>query len=64
MTRIGTYLNSDFVMNSSPALLQEVVMFNIIYFFCHRGKENLYDMTKETFKVYTDYDGAHYLKQK
>ena len=38
-------------------------MFNIIYFFCHHGKENLHAMTKYTFKIKVDYEGTRYLQQ-
>ena len=30
------------------------VQFDIHFFMCHRGNENLYDMTKETFALKTD----------
>ena len=47
----------------NPKKLQQQVIFYILYFFCHRGKENLYDMLQETFELCTEYDGTQYIKQ-
>ena len=40
-----------------PKRLQQQVIFYIIYFFCRRGRENLYDMQQDTFTVITNPDG-------
>ena len=61
MKKTGTYFN-NFMTNPNPALLQEPVLFHIIYFFCRHGKENLHEMTKNTFKVCIE-NGTHFLRQ-
>ena len=51
-------------MNSAnPKKLQQNVLFFIIYFFCRRGQENLYSMTRSTFRVFTESDGSEYVYQ-
>ena len=46
------YLDPD----RGPRELQNKVQFDIRYYFARRGGENIYDMTKETFKCVTDQD--------
>ena len=48
---------------STPAGFQRRVWFNIMYYFCRRGRENLRSMTKETFSVKKDAEGSEYLTQ-
>ena len=51
-------------MNSpNPKKLQQNLLFFVIYYFCHHGRENLYDMKKDHFKLITDYDGTQYVVQ-
>ena len=38
----------------SPSHLQRKVMFDIRYYMCRRGGENIKDMTKETFQLCFD----------
>ena len=40
-----------------PAGLQRKVWFDLMYFLCRRGRENLRDMTKTTFSVARDTNG-------
>ena len=47
----------------SPKKLQQCMIFYIIYFFCQRGRENLYQMTWDMFKVYIDANGLRYVFQ-
>lgn len=45
-----------------PYQLQNKVQFDLRYYFCHRGNENFYEMTKETFKIKTHPDtGLKYI---
>ncbi len=46
---------------STPRGLQEKVLLNIIFYLCRRGQENLTDMTKRTFNVFTDANGRRYV---
>ena len=39
---------------AGPQQLQNKVQFDIRYYFARRGGENIYEMTKNTFKVVTD----------
>ena len=61
-------LSSYFVVNMqgpvSGKLLQEVVLFQIIYTMGRRGRENLRQMTKETFQIDEDpKDGRKFIFQ-
>lgn len=42
-------------MAPDPAILQKLVMFNIMFYMCRRGRENFAEMTKETFDVSSHY---------
>ena len=46
-----------------PIGLQEIVWFNIVYVFIRRGRQNIRQMTKDTFSVGTDASGARYIYQ-
>ena len=46
----STYFNPD----AGPAQLQKKVMFDIRYYFCRRGNENVEFMTKDMFKLRFD----------
>ena len=43
--------------------LQDLVLFNIIYYGGRRGRENLRSMTKDTFCIEKDHDGRRYITQ-
>ena len=45
MIKLSNYFNVDHMNNPNPAVLQKCVIFNILYFLCRRGHENLYEMT-------------------
>ena len=60
---IAEYFLHDHVTNPDPKHLQQNILFYIIYFFCRRGRENLYSMTKETFKLVVQPDGTEYYIQ-
>jgi hypothetical protein len=47
----------------TPFGLQKKVLFEVIIYFCRRGRENLVDMTKDTFRVGTDDEGREYVEQ-
>ena len=50
MERIIEFFNYDHVTRPDPKCLQKHLLFYIIYYFCRRGRENLYTMTKETIQ--------------
>ncbi len=49
LEKMNAFLNDP--ANQCPRILQRKVLFDIMYFLCRRGRENLRDMTKDTFKV-------------
>ena len=49
----GQYTKPD------PGILQMCVLFQLMYFMCRRGRENICDMTKETFEAITYKKCAH-----
>ncbi len=65
MIKLGDFFEQNFdgTTEISPRKLQQAVMFMIMYFTCHRGRENLYEMTPEMYKVYTDPTGRKYVAQ-
>ena len=47
----------------SPAGLQDKAMFDILFFMCHPGRDNLRELTNQTFKLNTDVEGDIYIYQ-
>ena len=59
LERIAEYFAHDHVTT-----LQQNMIFDIIYYFCSRGRENLYTMKRITsFKLITKTDGSQYVVQ-
>lgn len=48
----------------TPVGLQQKVFFEILFYLCRRGFENLREMTKETFVLEKDASGLEYVAQK
>ena len=63
LERIAEYFCNDHVTLPNPKKLQQNIIFYIIYFFCRRGRENLYNMQVDTFKILVDSDGTEILIQ-
>ena len=63
MELLAGYFYIDHLSNPNPRILQRNVLFNIIYYMCRRGQENLYNMQKDLFEVKTDTNGSKYLVQ-
>ena len=61
LSRISAYFNIDHMKMPNPKVLQQCVQFYIMYFFCRRGQENLYTMTKDHFEVVVDYSGKRFI---
>ena len=60
---INQYFKHNHMVKPQPKILQRTLLFYIIYFFCHRGRENLYQMEKDWFNLITEYDGKQYVIQ-
>lgn len=59
------YDSNHLVFNTTvPFGLQRKVWFELMYFLCRRGRENLREMTRDTFMVETDSTGRRYVCQK
>ena len=63
LERISNYFLHDIMNKPDPRRVQRCVLFYIIYFFCRRGRENLYEMQQGTFEIGTDPDGRQYIYQ-
>ena len=48
---------------SHPVSLQRKVFFEIMLFFCRRGRENLRNLTKDSFQIQKDSNGVEYVKK-
>ena len=60
---ISEYFTNDHMNSPNPKKLQQQMIFYIIYFFCRRGRENLYDMMQTTYKLVTQPHGLQYVIQ-
>ena len=63
MSKLSTYFMKNMTGPPNARLLQELVLFSIIYYGGHRGRENLRGMTVDTFRVESDHDGLKYIHQ-
>ena len=63
LSKLRSYFLKNMNGPPNPKLLQEMVLFNIIYFGGRRGRENLRLMTKDTFTVKCDHDGRENIQQ-
>ena len=62
---IAEYFKKTMAGPPNPKGLQQIVIFNIIYYLCRRGRENLRPMKKTTFAIDTDpTNGKEYIYQK
>ena len=63
MNTLSQYFTKNMQGSLNGRHLQEIVLFNIIYFIGRRGRENLRLMTKNTFKVSIDPKERKYIHQ-
>ena len=60
---LSSYFENNMIAPPNAANLQEMVLFNLIYYGGHRGHENLHKMTPKTFGIFSDADGHKYIHQ-
>ena len=60
---MSKYFNVDHMLKPEPKILQHTVQFFLMYFFCRRGQENIYEMTKDHFKIVVEPKGDEYVVQ-
>lgn len=63
MAKLAEYFDHDFMNQPDPKRVQKCAIFYIIYWFCRRGRENLYEMTTSTFEIGTEADGKQFVFQ-
>ena len=63
MKTLAFYFKIDHVQNPNPRILQRNVIFNVLYYMCRRGQENLHFMTKNWFDVLATTEGLSYVTQ-
>ena len=63
MIKLGNYFNVDHMNTPNPKVLQKNVIFNLMYYTCRRGHENLYTMEKDWFKTVVTPTGECYIEQ-
>ena len=64
MQLLANYFNIDHMNYPNPRILQRNVIFNIMYYTCRRGNENLYNMTDDWFELIVEANGERYIIQK
>ena len=63
MEKLSNYFTENMHDPPNGKFLQEIVLFNIIYFMGSRGRENLRSMTKDTFNISIDGNGRKSIHQ-
>lgn len=63
MALLAKYFEENLSGPPNAIKLQQMVIFNTIYYMCRRGRQNLRPMTKETFQIATDASGKRYIYQ-
>lgn len=60
---VSEYFHHDIMNKPNPRTLQQNVLFNIIYFFCRRGRQNIHAFTQAHFEIGHDPDGTEFVFQ-
>ena len=60
---ITTLYESGVFDQSTPSGLQKKVWFELMIYICRRGRENLRNLKRDHFQIYTDSDGREYVVQ-
>ena len=63
LVKIRNYFEKSMKSHPNARNLQEMMLFNIIYYSGHKGRENLRFMTPATFEIGHDPDGRCYIHQ-
>lgn len=63
LKKISDYIDKNMSGPPNGVLLQEAVLFYIIYYMCHRGRQNLRAMKKNTFAIDNDASGKRFIFQ-
>ena len=63
LIKISSYFQVDHTRCPNPKVLQQTVLFYILYYFCRRRQENLYSMKQNTFEIEVEPDGTRYIYQ-
>ena len=63
LKKLKLYFERNMAGPPNATLLQEIVLFNIIFYMGRHGRENLRYMTKDTFAIEKDGNGVHYIYQ-
>ena len=63
LERLSEYFCDDHINQPDPKKLQQQLLFYIVYFFCCRGRKNLYEMKANTFDIMVNYNGSQYVYQ-
>ena len=63
LLKLRQYFTEKMEGPADGKILQQFILFTIIYQMGRRGRENLRKMTKETFKIGEESDGRKYLYQ-
>ena len=63
LERKAIYFLHDITNAPDLKRIQRCVLFYIICFFCHPGRENLYEIQVNTFDIGTDPDGHQFIYQ-
>ena len=63
MLKISKYFQANMKSAPNPAKLQEMMLFNVIYYGGRRGHENLRSMVKQTFQISVDANNRRFIHQ-
>lgn len=63
MALISAYFDHDHMNHPDPRKLHKAVIFLIIYYFCRRGRENIYGFTRDMFEISCEPNGTEFIFQ-
>ena len=63
LSKLSDYFKRNMAGPPNATLLQEIVLFNIIFYMGRRVRENLRSMTKDTYSIATTPEGIRYIYQ-
>ena len=64
LKKLTVYFNNvNHMQNPDPHKLQQFCIYNVLWYTCHHGMENLETMKKDHYKIFVNPDGMRYIQQ-
>lgn len=63
LIKCNKYFTHDVMNEPHPRKIQQCILFNIIYYFCCHGRQNIYEFMQNIFQIDIDTEGKRFVYQ-